>query len=154
MTQHPARTVKWRRRFETGDSLEVYSRNNSFMGHHHESVLELLKHLGHSLIEVDACMNPVKPPRGSNTEAARLRRTLQRVMQILGPDVPQDINWSDLNNVKGLIEDHRAVLNYLRTAGIEWRPPKRLTSEELAQIQKHLDENVVGSDDKVDGPTT
>jgi hypothetical protein len=44
----------------------------------------------------------------------------QRVMQILGPDVP-DVDYTVASNRAGLIEDVREALRLLRAAGIEFR---------------------------------
>jgi hypothetical protein len=53
------------------------------------------------------------------------REALQRVMQILGPSVP-DVDYTDKYNAMGLIADVEEALSVLRAAGITFhkRPPR------------------------------
>lgn len=49
------------------------------------------------------------------------RKTLQNIMQVLGPEVPTDVDYTVLGNAAGLQAEQQMALDYLRQAGIEYR---------------------------------
>lgn len=48
------------------------------------------------------------------------REVLQEIMQVLGPDVPTNVDYTIPGNAEGLIDEQRQALRLLRAAGIEY----------------------------------
>lgn len=53
------------------------------------------------------------------------KHVCQRVMQVLGPDVPSDVDYTRRENAAGLISEVQQALQYLRDAGIEYQYRRR-----------------------------
>jgi hypothetical protein len=51
----------------------------------------------------------------------KYRHTLQRIMWVLGPSVPKDVDYTQQNNLAGLITELETALTILENAGIEYR---------------------------------
>lgn len=52
------------------------------------------------------------------------RKALQRIMRVLGPDVPKNVDYTQPENAAGLVSEQQEALRILREAGIEYQPRK------------------------------
>lgn len=52
------------------------------------------------------------------------RAALQRVMQVLGPSVPDDVDYTQPDNAAGLMAEQSSALAILRELGITFKPRK------------------------------
>jgi hypothetical protein len=93
------------------------------------------QHCGHETpseatrsVAVDHPARPVAAPctiSGCYYETAvRYKAALQRIMQVLGPDVPSNVDYTDLWNASGLVAEQMEALAVLRDAGIKYVPRK------------------------------
>lgn len=58
------------------------------------------------------------------------RKTMQQIMQVLGPKVPEGVDYTKPENAMGLIAEHEEALKLLRAAGIEYKYKRRKNGED------------------------